>query len=79
MECAMELNIPKSYAYMGTQFEILCNLLQDASRREEKIKRSNIEHSCNDLSTLPLYSIWLTNIINNSYRENLVQHLTIIG
>lgn len=53
----MELNIPKLYAYMSTQFEILCNLLQDGSRREGKIERSNIEHSCNDLSTLPLYSI----------------------
>lgn len=57
------------HTWVCIQFEILCNLLQDGSRREGKIERSNIEHSCNDLSTLPLYSIWLTNIINNSYRE----------
>lgn len=34
----MELNIPKLYAYMSTQFEILCNLLQDGSRREGKLR-----------------------------------------
>lgn len=48
----MELNIPKSYAYMSTQFEILCNLLQDGSRREGKIERSNIVQRSLDFTSL---------------------------